>query len=314
MYKVYFCLVIKIWVMQDSNVYDNIKFNFSYTGKSEKITLPPGVYKFECWGAQGYTSLSYESERGGKGAYVKGILRNKIIQNFFIFVGQYGKAYSPNYSFNGGGYSQYSGGGASDVRLVNGTWDDFESLKSRIIVAAGGGGPDSGQNGGAGGTLDGISTEYGEGGKQTRGGYGIGNGTFGKGGFYPVLSSDGCGAGGGGYYGGGTSKVATDYAGSGGSSFISGYPGCDAILEESTEDEIKHKGTSKHYSGLTFSSAVMIDGNSLMPSPINSSTQIGNEFNGFVIITVLTRYNECTCRLRSRSISFVAQVIIICTY
>jgi hypothetical protein len=33
-----------------------------------------------------------------------------------------------------------TGGGATDIRLVNGNWDSFNSLKTRIIVAAGGGG------------------------------------------------------------------------------------------------------------------------------------------------------------------------------
>ena len=49
-------------------------------------------------------------------------------------------------SFNGGGYGGYgspygySGGGASDIRLIDGDWDNLESLKSRVMVAGGGGG------------------------------------------------------------------------------------------------------------------------------------------------------------------------------
>lgn len=54
--------------------------------------------------------------------------------------------------YNGGGYgvqrnnnnsyvhNSGSGGGATDVRLVGGAWNNFDSLKSRIMVAAGGGG------------------------------------------------------------------------------------------------------------------------------------------------------------------------------
>lgn len=33
---------------------------------------------------------------------------------------------------------QELGGGATDIRLVSGEWNDFESLKSRIMVAGGG--------------------------------------------------------------------------------------------------------------------------------------------------------------------------------
>ena len=51
-------------------------------------------------------------------------------------------------SFNGGGsgsntcneFKNYLGGGATDVRLKNGDWDNLDGLKSRIMVAAGGGG------------------------------------------------------------------------------------------------------------------------------------------------------------------------------
>ena len=79
-------------------------------------------------------------------------------ETFYLFIGEQGK-YGYIESFNGGGIGQFGGGGASDIRTVNGTWDDFESLKSRIMVAAGGGGPDSGKKGGAGGTLEGLESE-----------------------------------------------------------------------------------------------------------------------------------------------------------
>ena len=50
--------------------------------------------------------------------------------------------------FNGGGgyssgytdFNNCTGGGATDIRLASGNWNDFNSLKSRIMVAAGGGG------------------------------------------------------------------------------------------------------------------------------------------------------------------------------
>ena len=74
--------------------------------------------------------------------------------------------------YNGGGTSgnqgiyNGSGGGSSDIRLVSGDWNDFESLKSRIMVAGAGGGASYYQSnnhnygsGGAGGGLIGYDSE-----------------------------------------------------------------------------------------------------------------------------------------------------------
>ncbi len=57
----------------------------------------------------------------------------------------------------------------------------------------------------------------------------------------------------------GTYKVELWGAQGGGSSFISGHEGCDAIKEESTENNIIHTGQSIHYSGLYFTNTLMID-------------------------------------------------------
>ena len=46
--------------------------NFAYTGKAQSVTLEPGKYVLECWGAQGgYRS---NSSYGGKGGYSTGTL------------------------------------------------------------------------------------------------------------------------------------------------------------------------------------------------------------------------------------------------
>ena len=292
----------------------NNVMNFSYTGNSEKIALPPGVYKFECWGAQGYTANSVNI--GGKGAYVKGNIRLRKARNFYIFVGQYGRSGYANYVFNGGGCGQYTGGGASDIRLTDGNWYDFSSLRSRIIVAAGGGGPDSDENAGPGGTIDGISSKHGEGGHQTRGGSGVGSGSFGKGGCTTKTGTSGCGGGGSGYYGGGSSSATADYSGGGGSSFISGYQGCIAITKESTEEKITPKSDSFHYSGLSFEATSMIGGDSLMPSPTSSSYETGHASNGYVRITQLSLLsNICTCHGTKTHFKFlITRIIILCTY
>ena len=132
-------------------------------------------------------------------------------------------------------------------------------------------------NGGAGGGLNGLTNrERSKPGTQTSG-YKFGIGQDG----YGVGDSDGVAGAGGGYYGGTTSDYSdTCEAGAGGSSFVSGYDGCNAISENSTEDNIIHTGQSIHYSGKYFTNAILLDGNSnKMP---NKSTD-----NGYATITFL---------------------------
>ncbi|EAY06197.1 glycine-rich cell wall structural protein, putative [Trichomonas vaginalis G3] len=92
-------------------------------------------------------------------------------------------------------------------------------------------------------------------------------------------------SGGGGYYGGG----GVIWAGSagGGSSFISGYEGCDAIYENSTENHIYHTGRPLHYSGKYFTDAIMIDGQSSMPSTDLKRYEIGHTGDGYALITYI---------------------------
>lgn len=106
---------------------------FSYTGNYQTYIAPEtGNYTIECLGASGYNN-------SGKGAYTSGVLSLEKNQQIYIYVGEGNK--SSGTTYNGGGSGCYgSGGGATDIRLQNGLWDDFDSLKSRIMVAAGGGG------------------------------------------------------------------------------------------------------------------------------------------------------------------------------
>ena len=210
-------------------------------------------------------------------------------------------------TFNGGGgcSNNCSGaGGATDVRLVGGSWNDPTGLKSRIMVAAGGGGYNSYQSkypGGPGGTLIGISGSGDSprtGGSQTTGGVGNAasrNGSFGIGGY----GDNWGGGGGGGYWGGaGGNNSSTGNGGSSGSSFISGHLGCVAILSDSSlsprndSNEVAcADGTtditcSYHYSGKIFTNTVMIAGNQSMPTHDGSSTVTGNKDNGYAKITL----------------------------
>ena len=281
--------------------------NFPYTGGEQSITLPKGKYKIECWGAQGGSMNGYI---GGKGAYTKGNIILQKITPLYIYVGG-GNSTTVNGGYNGGGsltdgqtaYGR-AGGGATDIRLDNSGVLQFNSLKTRIMVAAGGGGANNrGEgygdgNGGAGGALIGIAGVsvnhtngygygYGNGGTQTSGGS---SSTYNEAYNYPGKFGQGAGvsmgyytqsAGGSGYYGG----AASAHGGAGGgSSFISGYDGCNAISKDSTESNITHTGQSVHYSGLYFTEGTMIAGNTSMPST-NGSTETGHSGNGYARIT-----------------------------
>lgn len=130
------------------------------------------------------------------------------------------------------------------------------------------------------------------GGSQTDGGiarYDTGSdsrGKFGIGGGGRYIGAFGCNGGGGGYYGGGASSRQHG-GGGGGSSFISGYPECNAISGDSTPNQITHTNQPNHYSGYVFTNATMIDGDSEMPTPDGSGTMIGNTGDGWAKITYL---------------------------
>ena len=253
----------------------------SGVAKQHTVSLTPGNYKFEVWGAQGG---SYNSYTGGKGAYSVGM--KKITSNTTVYVNVGGQGVLPPSGtqaggFNGGGLgysistpvpiplggdgygmvgSAYaaSGGGASDIRIGG------SALDNRVIVASGGAGggyadydvlrgqPVPGHPNG------GVIVKVGE----VLGGYAgyagnIGNSNGTKGTGTSINGPAQAGAGGGGYYGGqapGTSN------GSGGTSYIGGV-------------------TSS--SGVTAST---IAGNTSMPNP-SGGTMTGKTGNGYVRIT-----------------------------
>ena len=287
-------------------ILDNItSTDFSYKGEAEKFIVPyNGVYKIEAWGASG-SNNSF----GGKGAYTSGIITLDKNEELYIYVGK--QSTGTGATFNGGGSCTSNctaGGGATDIRLLNGNWNDASGLASRIMVAAGGGGYNpysSGYAGGSGGKLVGIN---GAGDSpttvatQTTGGISSGNvasrnGSFGKGG-----SGDKWGGGGaGGYYGGaGGKNSGTGNGGAGGSSYISGYKGSVAVLaEDSLSPRLDSNNTictntsaledvkcSYHYSGKVFDETVMIAGNESMPKISDSGEMTGNFGDGHVRITL----------------------------
>ena len=214
-----------------------------------------------------------------------------------------------------------AGGGATDIRLTNGSWNDFNSLKSRIIVASGGAGTQSwtsqgiipaagGLNGKNGTTINNrniavnntntdITIRFATGGSQTSGGVSAGGtlvplGSYGSSGYgnnggfgYGGASNNIHGGGGGsGYYGGGGGGWIQQLVASGGSgsSYISGYSGCNSISQSSTSSSISHLGSANHYSGYVFTNSVMKAGDESMPST-SGGTETGHSGNGYAKIT-----------------------------
>ena len=297
------------------------------------------MYKVELWGASGGSAIStYASSNVNYGAYTAGNIRLAAGDKLYVYVGSAGQGVGSGNAvggWNGGGYNYTScqtstaGGGATDVRLEKTSalniWNEFDSLKSRIMVAGGAGGRGGYGVGGSAGGLESYSGTYNSTGSghrhsnqspatQTHGGtsdnisnaYGGGwgvntNGTFGEGG---RGSGGGCmgSGGGGGYYGGAGAYNAG--AGSGGSSYISGHKGSNSIAESSTSSAITHTGSEDHYSGYKFENTIMIDGNGYnwinvkgeqvqMPAPNGTLYALGRgqDGNGAAKITPLDQDN-----------------------
>lgn len=302
--------------LSEYKIKDTTEFN--YTGDyQEFVAQQDGFYKFELWGAGGgednWNSNLLSNQ--GRGAYTSGVTYLKKGTKFYVYVGQKGthgitdRNTLTATSFNGGGAGMGSsdgddgggaGGGATDIRLVSGSWDNFESLKSRIMVAGGGAGGSTVDNGfnsisaGSGG-FNGIGSSWryqsienqnhSFNATQTTGyKFGIGeNGTT-------VGNAGGSGAGGG-YYGGLKSTDSPSGGAGGGSSYISGYNGCNSIDRKSTANNIIHTGNNIHYSGIYFIETKISDGISYTPSN-TSITNTGNKENGFARISLLEKYNS----------------------
>ena len=276
-----------------------------------KLILRPSVYKFECWGSIGkqWDNVS----KPGKGAYTSGKLFVSEKTEMFIYIGTIGFFNSmKEVKINRG----HPGGGATDVRLhASDDWWDLESLKSRIMVAAGGGGAEWAYSvGGNGGELTGNASisaksstnpvyfnDICAGPTQTSGRkcsdfvsgsntYENRAGSFGSAGVLDLSFTDWGGAGGGGYYGGSSYHFA--FAGSGGSSFISGHEGCNA-LNRSTE--IQHSNTPFHYSGFVFTETKMIAGNQSMPLPFSHGKGIWESEEGGAFKITLISLNMFSC-------------------
>lgn len=263
-------------------------YNYSFKPDYQTFTAPiKATYQIELWGAKG------GGTNGGKGGYVKGNIELDQGETIYIYVGGQGDS-NGNGGYNGGGnvgvsepinHERNDGvGGATDVRLVSGLWNNKTSLNSRIMVAAGGGGANNdgtnkygyGFYGGPGRGLTGSTAEAsgssiiqnmtGKDASQTSGGAGgestaadgndgnrnKGNqGGFGYGGNGQTSKNtqtlSGGAGGGSGYYGGGSGEACASNcggAGGGGSSYISGHTGCVAIASQTSISPRTANGTS----------------------------------------------------------------------
>lgn len=262
-----------------SNIKTGDILNFDYTGAVQSVTLKPGKYVLECWGAQGGNGCTGNSYKGGAGGYSKGTLTLAKTETLYIYVGGQGVSAAASGNgkireggFNGGGsgrdwgstgHGGGGGGGASDIRIIT------DSFYARVIVAGAGGGASDNGAGGAGGGTSGISSSSSAG--TATGGSGFGQAAASS------YTSGECGGGGGGWYGGygGSSE---NYSGGGGSGYVytsssaSNYPsGC--LLN------------SSYY----LTDAQTIAGNQTFKSPTNTN-ETGHSGNGYCRITVI----ECS--------------------
>ncbi|WP_081618598.1 fimbrillin family protein [Segatella paludivivens] len=311
-----------------------IVFNYNYTGAVQTFTAPyTGTYKIECWGAKGGDDPCNGGAVYGKGAYTSGYIKFTSEKQLFIYVGGVGNSIYKQINYggwNGGGTSTSNanisfpsgGGGATDIRLImhsgSDGWSGISSLRSRIMVASGGGGCFTdgagtiahGANGGGSqgyAPYNTVNSQYtesmydGTGTTQTSCGscpayndpnwfdykY-IKDGTINPWGYFGYANQTyvdlfWAGGGGGGWWGG---LAIHGRGGSGGSSFISGMSGCVAISADGTQNASVNYMT---INGIiyTFTSPVMKDGASSMPSP-TGGTETGHSGNGYARITFVS--------------------------
>ena len=315
-------------VVVDDNVFI-FKYPCSNTSDCSpyKLLLSPGYYQFELWGAYGgdaryQNTPNLREDSGGKGAYVSGKLAVVGTLELYLYIGGQGEDQVDIYTerskggYNGGGNggvdwydpsegeSSAGGGGASDLRLI--LDQSLEGWKSRILVAAGGGGAcstnhtnsvHSSYKGGDGGALESHSdVKMAVGGTQTTGIFGYGqdgldfdDDTFQSGGS--------TGGSGGGYYGGQTFeyKETTEYqemAGAGGSSFISGYSQCNAVKYENSNNKVAHSSQPIHYSNLFFNEGIMKDNENDDFIDQSTISEFDNTKNGVARITIIQSYDS----------------------
>ncbi len=279
--------------------FENGSFNTTATGAVDacqsSLTLLPGTYKLQVWGASGGDGVNNDQAQGshgGLGGYAEGILKLQSKQPVYLHYGTVG--YVATYTYvganakgagcNGGGAATghsngsmgYGGGGGSDIRIGE------DTLYHRVIVAGGGGGADN-----ASGTLNGSDDGSGGYGGGENGGKGKTDGTettaggsqttgyaFGVGATYN--SNYDIGGGGGGWYGGYVPSSDGNTGGGGGSGYV-------FTAETAKNAPSGFKLSSDFY----LTNAKTTAGNAAFPAPSGSTNETGHKGNGWVKITLV---------------------------
>lgn len=106
---------------------------YSYTGNVQ--TFNPkydGNYKIELWGSQSNTG---EKTNGN---YTRGNILLSTVNTLHVYVGSQTNTFNTGNIINAES-TKTNIGGNTDIRLEDGNWNDFNSLKSRIMLAPSGG-------------------------------------------------------------------------------------------------------------------------------------------------------------------------------
>ena len=278
----------------DLTIYEFESQDFAFSGKHEAISLLPGNYKLQVWGAAGGVSQS-DWAKAGPGGYAEGVINLKVKTSAWVVVGGRGngsQCTAPGVDGGGGGYNGggasyntgWGGGGGTDIRLLK------DDLYNRVIVAGGGGGGaldyysenikwkgnggyGGGESGGAA-TGDTYLTVTYPGATQTTGyKFGVGQDAYN----YFQCGDVPYGGGGGGWFGGYARVVSVFALGTGGSGG-SGYV--------NTSASSKPSGYALTSSDYFLTSTKLIGGNSSMPST-NGATETGHQGNGYARITLV---------------------------
>lgn len=295
-------------IEEELNRYNENATNFAFkdgtSGEavSQTYTVPSGQsgwYKIELWGASGGSTTSETGvvRAGGKGAYTSGLIYLAENDEVYFYIG--GTTTNSSGGANGGGAGAgkgKGGGGSTDVRIKSGEWNDDKSLRTRLMVAAGGGGAEGFKEGATGGDAGAIIGRSGQSNiasdKYTNAGYGSQKGPIlvnwinlwekvdkcnsgyisrdsdsvskiktacGKLGLGGGATNNEGGGGGSGYFGGGAgSSDNSTVAGSGGggSSFIAGYAGVKYSHQWPGYSEDKYYTETSHF----FVNGQMVEG------------------------------------------------------
>ena len=278
----------------------NTKASGAVTDCSQSVTLLPGRYKLQVWGASGGDDVNNNqslSSHGGLGGYAEGILTLTAKKTVYLhygtvgYKGVYGKvgASAIGQGCNGGGGATclesnhaacgFGGGGASDIRIGG------DTLYHRVIVAGGGGGSDDHSTGsdecvncwndgtaGAGGGIEGIRGKQNGVANVIVAGTQTSGNAFGVGGA-PGINQD-LGGGGGGWYGGIAPQTVSNAGGGGGSGFVytsasTGLPSGFALTPSMQLTETKIYNGTQQFPAVT------------------SGSETGHQGNGFARITLL---------------------------